>query len=75
MCDREMEEMDGDFVGRGVQDRGHSKIEGTCFMEHLISSTSQSSPHRFRTASICPSNPGQCSTIPRRQGVFPAKPP
>ena len=42
--DRKAEEVDGDFVGRGVQDRGHDKMEGACLMECFISSTSWSYP-------------------------------
>ena len=37
---REVEKMEGNFVGRGVEDRGHDEMEGPCLMEHLISSTS-----------------------------------
>ena len=40
---REAETVDGDFVGGGVQNQGHSKMEGACLSEHLISFTSQSS--------------------------------
>ena len=58
--------MDGDFIGEGVQDQGHSEMEGACFVECLISITSQSSPCCYQTASACPSNQGQCSAVPRR---------
>ena len=68
--DREVEEADGDFVGWGVQDRGHSEMEGACFMECLISSTSQNSPCCFRIASACPSNWGQCCTCSARHGTL-----
>ena len=64
--DGKVEEMGGDLVGRGVQDQGHNEMEGTCFMEHLISSTSRSSPLCYQTASTCHSNQGQCSATPRR---------
>ena len=60
------EEVDGDLVGGGVQDRGHNEMEGACLMERLISSTSQSSLHCYQTASACPSNQEQCSVVPRR---------
>ena len=63
---REAEEVDGDFVGEGVQNRGHSEMEGACFSEFLISFTSQSSPYCYQTASTCPSNQGQCFVVPRR---------
>ena len=63
---REVKEVDGDFVGRGVQDQGHNEMEGACFMERLISSTSQNSPCYSQTASACPSNLGQCFAVPRR---------
>ena len=51
----EAEEVDGDFVGRGVKDRGHSEMEGACLVECLISSTSQSSPHCYQIVlrSLC----------------------
>ena len=35
--DREAEEVNGDFVGRGVRDRGHVEIGRTMTEEHLIS--------------------------------------
>ena len=63
---RKAKEVDGDFTGRSVQDRGHDEMEGACFMEHLISSTSQSSLCCYQTASTCPSNQGQCFAVPRR---------
>ena len=63
---REVKEVDGDFVGGGVQDQGHDKIEGVCLVEHLISSTSRSSPHCYQTASACPSNQGQGFVVPMR---------
>ena len=62
----EAEEVDGDFVGRGVKDRGHSEMEGAGLVEHLISSTSQSSLHCYQIASTCPSNQERCFAIPRR---------
>ena len=64
--DGKAEEVDGDFVGRGVEDRGHNEMEGACFMECLISSTSRNSPCWYQTASACPSNWGQCSEVPMR---------
>ena len=63
--DGEVEEVDGDFVGRGVKDRGHSEMEGACLVECLISSTSQSSLCCYQTASVCPSNREWCFAIPR----------
>ena len=62
----EAEEVNGDFIGGGAEDGGHSEMEGACFMEHLISSTSQCYLSCFLTASVCPSNPGQSSVVPRR---------
>ena len=52
----EAKEVERDLVGKSVQNRGHSEMEGACFMEHLISFTSQSSPCCYRTASACPSS-------------------
>ena len=66
LSDGEAEEMDQDFVGWGVEDRGHDEMEGACFMEFLISFTSQYYPSCYQTASACPSNLGLCSVIPRR---------
>ena len=56
LSNRKTEEVNGNFIGRGVQDGGHDVMEGACFSECLISSTSQSSPYCYRTASTCPSN-------------------
>ena len=61
-----MKEVERDFIGRGIQDQGNSEMEGTCLMEHLISSTSWSSPGCYQTASACPSSWGQYFVIPRR---------
>ena len=63
-----MEEVERDFVGRGVQDRGNNEMEGRCLMERLISSTSRSSPHCYLAASACPSNQGQCLEFPGDKG-------
>ena len=35
LSNREAEEVDGNLVGRGVQDRGHDKIEGACLWNIL----------------------------------------
>ena len=39
LSNKEVKEVDGDLVSRGVQDGGHSEMEGECLMEHLISFT------------------------------------
>ena len=38
--DGEVEEVDGDLIGRGGKDQRHGRTVGACFEEHLISSTS-----------------------------------
>ena len=64
LSNRETEEVEGDFIGRGVEDGGHGEMEGACLMEHLISFTSQSYPCWYQTASTCPSNPGWSFVVP-----------
>ena len=75
LSNRKTEEVNGNFIGRGVQDGGHDVMEGACFEEHLISFTSWSYLCWYQTASACPSNQGQCFVVSMRQGVFPAKRP
>ena len=60
----ETEEVERDFIGRGVEDRGHGGMEGACSMECLISFTSWSCLCKYQTASTCPSNPGWYFAVP-----------
>ena len=66
----EAEEVDGNLVDRSVKDQRHDGMEGSCFIECLISSTSQYYPSCYWTASTCPSNQGWCLQFPGDKGFL-----